>query len=614
MNKKKSLKIIFGTSSSKTDEIIYVREEDFEIPHGEDYKIAIEELDKIQNMIFDGKPFLEHFIYNDTSLWWFIYQSLISHYKKATNFTKKFSEFLDETKPTIVEVTDYKKLTIIKKICLQKNVKCVYSKGSNLKFSLKQKTKESIGRNRFEKITNEKTQNRINQFLKKSKNIPDINNSIIFAIPSIYRRQIFDPSTGVTKEGEYIQQPIMNLLNHNNIVGIDLDYNFKGDLEILSNRLSETIPWFPIEMFLNKKYTKDHSKFFDEYQKLISLSDFQKLFTFDGISLWDEIKEIFKEMTYAPHLPFCMNLIDSLSDYFKETRPKAFFLPYETGPLALSIIAACKNNGITTIGIQHGYIYEFNPMYSYGNSLENNKKYGFLLPDHLLLFGNYTKNLLLEKGYPSEKLVTLGNPAFFGLDKFLRSFNRAKILEKFGISPDQQIILFTSGKLQQKYLAHGKYDYDEQIWKYLVNQFGNDKKFFLILKPHPQEKDTGVYENILESDSCTNAVITHDSIYDLICLSDVVLSVFSTTMLDALCFQKPVIRVKFGNEKHHIFDNTNAIITSTLDFLSKHIDMILNNKNKIETINNDIQEFIKEQYGIPENQPELVLKEILNDD
>ena len=61
MNRKKPLKIIFGTSSSKTDEIIYVREEDFEIPHGEDYKIAIEELGKIQNVIFDGKPFLEHF-------------------------------------------------------------------------------------------------------------------------------------------------------------------------------------------------------------------------------------------------------------------------------------------------------------------------------------------------------------------------------------------------------------------------------------------------------------------------------------------------------------------------------------------------------------------------
>ena len=67
MNRKNPLKIIFGTSSSKTDEIIYVREEDFEIPHGEDYKIAIEELGKIQNMTFDGKPFLEHFTYNDTS-------------------------------------------------------------------------------------------------------------------------------------------------------------------------------------------------------------------------------------------------------------------------------------------------------------------------------------------------------------------------------------------------------------------------------------------------------------------------------------------------------------------------------------------------------------------
>ena len=85
-------------------------------------------------------------------------------------------------------------------------------------------------------------------------------------------------------------------------------------------------------------------------------------------------------------------------------------------------------------------------------------------------------------------------------------------------------------------------------------------------------------------------------------------------MLDALCFQKPVIRIKFGNEKHHIFDNTNAIITSKLDFLSKHIDMIVNDQSKLETVSHNIQEFINEQYGIPENQPELILKEILNDD
>ena len=30
--------------------------------------------------------------------------------------------------------------------------------------------------------------------------------------------KIFDTLTGTTKEGEYIQQPIMNLLNYNNIV------------------------------------------------------------------------------------------------------------------------------------------------------------------------------------------------------------------------------------------------------------------------------------------------------------------------------------------------------------------------------------------------------------
>ena len=82
--------------------------------------------------------------------------------------------------------------------------------------------------------------------------------------------------------------------------------------------------------------------------------------------------------------------------------------------------------------------------------------------------------------------------------------------------------------------------------------------------------------------------------------------------IDVQGFESEVI--KFGNEKHHIFDNTNAIITSKLDFLSKHIDMIVNDQSKLETVSHNIQEFINEQYGIPENQPELILKEILNDD
>lgn len=613
MNHNNTLKIIFGdvSSKSKTKEIIYVREEDFEIPHGEDYKIAIQELDKIQNTEFNGKPFIEHFLYNDVSLWWFIYQSLISRYKKVTNFTKKFSEFLDETNPRNIQVNNLEKLEIIKKICTQKNITCSYSKSSYLKFSFKQKSRNSTKKHRFEKITREKTKKRKNLFLQTLNNIPTIKNKLIFVIPTIYRRQILDTKIGMATEGEYIQQSIINLLNQNDVVGIDIDYTFKGDFQVLLNRLNEKISWFPAELLLNEKQKLEHKKFLGEYNRLISNSDFKKIFVFNGVSLWSEIESIFKEMEFSPHIPLYLDLIDSITDYFKKNTPKAVFLPYETGPIALAFVAACKKLGIITIGVQHGYIYEFNPMYSYGNSLESNQKLGFMLPDYLLLFGDYVKNLLIKNGYPSKKLLVFGNPAFFGLHKILKNFDKKYLTNKFRIKQNQKIILFTSGKLQNYYSSHGKYDYDERIWEYLTKNFGNNQDYFLILKPHPQEKNTKVYEEILKNHNCDNAIITHDNIYNLICLSDIVISVFSSTMIDSLCFRKPVIRVKFGDEKHQIFDNTNVIITSNLESLSTNITNLIKNQTNLNKLSNNISKFVKEHYGIPEDNPANILQKIL---
>jgi len=614
MNKKEPLKIIYGNKSSKTNHTIWVREEDFEVPHGEDYKIAIQELEKIQQSLYEGKPLVEQFVYKDVSLWWFIYQSLVPYYKKTTNFVRKFSDFLENTNPNNIQVRNFERLDLIKKICIKKGIKCTYSKSLYLKFLLKQKSKESIKKKRFEQITKKKIRTRINLFLQKSIHIPELENKIIFVVPTNYRRQIFNSSIGKTQEGEYIQQSIINLLKQDNILGVDIDYTFQGDLQILSNRLKETLPWFPVEMLLAEKNSIEHQRFLDKYNKLILSYNFKKIFTFNDVYIWDEIKKVFKEMEYFPHLPLYLNLIDSITNHFKENTPKAIFLPYETGPIALAFIAACKKLGIITIGIQHGYIYEFNPMYSFGNSLDSNQNYGFSLPDYLLLFGNYVKNLLVKNGYPENKLLVFGNPAFFGLDKILKNFDKSYIKDKLGIKNNKKIILFTSGKLQRFYLSHGKYDYDEQIWKYLVQKFGKNENFFLILKPHPQEQNTKVYQEIMEKYGSTNSIISYESIYDLICLSDIVVSVFSSTMLDSLCFKKPVIRVRFGDEKHQIFDNTKALITSDLEDLSNHIISILNNNMILNNLKNQILEFVKDQYGIPEENPKEKLKDILQED
>jgi len=94
MNKKNNLKIIFGNKTSSSEGLIYVQEQDFEIPHGDDYKIAITELNRMHNFKLNDKPFLENFLYSEASLWWFIYPSLIGKYKQIINFILQIYDLL----------------------------------------------------------------------------------------------------------------------------------------------------------------------------------------------------------------------------------------------------------------------------------------------------------------------------------------------------------------------------------------------------------------------------------------------------------------------------------------------------------------------------------------
>ena len=117
--------------------------------------------------------------------------------------------------------------------------------------------------------------------------------------------------------------------------------------------------------------------------------------------------------------------------------------------MALAFISVFKKLRIKTIGIQHGYIYQYSPMYSFGNFINEQDLSGFPLPDYTLVFGNYVKNLLASTKYPENKIKVLGNPAFFNLDKLKQNIDKKTLLKKHNIPLNSKILLFTTGKLQR---------------------------------------------------------------------------------------------------------------------------------------------------------------------
>jgi len=601
--------LIYGRKSISNSTHFYVSAQDFEIPHGYDYKDAIIELKRISASKILGKDFLEHFEFSNISLWWFIYQNLIPKYKQKINFIIKFSKLLDDFNPNIVELLDdFNNFDLIKQICNNKKIKFKFSKINYLKFKSKQKLKLKTQKIRFEKIT----KNKINQRKSFKNNLsPEISNSILFAVPTSYRRDVYNFKNQLSERGDFLVNDIVNLLNiEEKISYVDIDYTFKGDFSIVGERLNENKNWFPLEYLLedNSNFV---NKFLKKYEKLILDKNFQNLFQFDNVHLWSSIESFFKEMSYAPNLPFYITLLYSIEKFLQNNTPRAIFLPYETGTIALAFIIICKKLKIKTIGIQHGYIYEYNPMYSFNNFLTETNTLGFPIPDQLLLFGNHVKQQLINYGYPESNLISFGNPSFFNLEQIKTSLNQDAVYKKYDIPKNKRIILFATGKLQPFYSGHGIYDYDVQIWKNLLNNFKLMDDVFLILKPHPSEKNIEIYQKLIEKYNSNNSLIINGNLKELLSITTITISVFSSVMIDSLCFQKPVLRVKFDDDKHPIFDSCSSIISTDLLLLENNIMKIFESKEFKNSLTQNIKKFVNEHYGIPEIHPEKILDKLL---
>ena len=605
------LEIIFGHESKKLKTKIFVREEDFETPRGWDYKLAIEFLRDFNKKSIEGKTVLEHLHSNNASYWWFIYQSLIPELKNQINFISNFSNFLQTVKPSKVKLeNNFERFEVIKQICNQLEIDFSYSKFTLLKYNSKIKSKNSIQEMRYKRIHEKKIETRRSLFGENYNSIPDFSNKIIFAVSTNFRRLIFDFHDTSFRRGEFIISNLVDMFDQKELLGVDLDYTFRGAPSILKERFSENFSWLPLEILLADK-TENSPAIIQKYKELISNSNFQNLFSFMGIKFWKNLEFFFEKMCFIPFLPFYLSLVQSFSEHFSTAKPKAVFIPYETGSFALAIISACTNLGIRTFGIQHGHIYPYNPMYSYSEIISKSNPYGFPIPNYLLLYGNSAKNILIANGYPEDNLIAFGNSSLFNLNKFKSKFDLQKSLNKFSIHNDERVILFTTGKLQRAYPEVGKFDYDEKIAEELIEKFGNNENYRIIIKPHPTEENIQIYEELIKKNSSKNVIISQDNIFELISLSSVVISVFSTTMYDALCFEKPVIQVKFSENEQQMIDLSQIITTSTLEEMSSKIVDLLENFDS-QVFSKKSKDFIKEQFGLPEEEPEKILKSLID--
>ena len=576
---------------------------------------ANEFLNKLEESIISEKPFLELFQFEDTSLWWFIHPSIISPLKRTISFIDKFEELIKKYQPTSIMLKqDFEKLSLIKQICDKKNIKINFSQSSILQYNIKHNFKQKFQHFRFNKIFSRKKNIRLQLFKKSKQNIPTLDGKILFAIATSYRRNIYDPETEKSIQGEYIQGSIIEILEKMNeeIICMDLDYSFRGDFEVLKQRLNDSLNWFPIEAIEKRTISNNHKNFIKRYKNILNNHEFHQVFTYKGIDFWKQIQETLWTLTYSSNLPFYIQIIESLSEFFEKNKPKSVFIPYETGPLALAIILSCEKNNVKTIGLQHGLILSSNADYSHKIFRSNSNLLGFPLPNKMLLFGDYAKRKLLEKSsYPEEKSLVFGNAAFFKLDIFIEKLQRKDLKEKFNIPKGKKIILFPTTKSQVHYTKFGRQNYDEQLLKKLLELYSNDENIFVILKPHPSGEYIESYKKMIKDFNSKNFIIEQGNLFEMAFVSDLVLAVYSNVLIDTITIGVPTISVNLTG-KDFPFKNIDALLNCELHTLHTTINQVFNNTELQDKIKQNRVKFIKDQYNLPNPNVIEQLKDLIN--
>lgn len=197
-------------------------------------------------------------------------------------------------------------------------------------------------------------------------------------------------------------------------------------------------------------------------------------------------------------------------------RPKLVFVHCGSyGGKNSIIIKECKSLGIKVAEFQHGWVGNSHLAYNY---TINNEIYKNYLPDYFLTFGQYWNDSL--KRYPNQKIV-IGNPDLAHMWSKYKSKNITALDRK-------KILIVSQGTVTSLMVNLAK------KLRSLI-----PKEYEIVFKLHPGEIDfEDRYRSLYNISGIT--VVRGGSIYDYVAESLAVVGFNSTTLFEALPFEKPI--------------------------------------------------------------------------
>ncbi|GAA4828580.1 hypothetical protein GCM10023310_01790 [Paenibacillus vulneris] len=210
------------------------------------------------------------------------------------------------------------------------------------------------------------------------------------------------------------------------------------------------------------------------------------------------------------------------------------FIAIEVNYILRNAIRYCKQNNIPNMIIQHGTpndysLHAFAPFEG----------------ETFAAWGEFTKRYLIQNGVPENKIIVTGGMNF---DRTLNiKTNKKQVAPLLGIDENKKWVLFTT----QGVGAGGRPTKNEIISG--VQAVTRRAKDFddvqLIFQVHPDQQIIDIQQHVNEISESTAIVCKYKNTEELIAVSDAVITFFSTTAIDAVILEKPLMLINLVDQK-----------------------------------------------------------------
>lgn len=252
------------------------------------------------------------------------------------------------------------------------------------------------------------------------------------------------------------------------------------------------------------------------------------LFKFRAIEKTKEVRSI-KNKFLALVLRTVAEM-ETLKYIIEKEKPRLFIVLNELEMFGRTIVGIAKSKRIKTLYLQHGAIAE-------------HPSYVKLYANKMAAWGNEAKKIMIGLGSKASDITVTGNPSYDQLISW--KVDRDYIYKKLGLDTRKGVVVLATQPAGFEVSKENNIKVAKSVIK-AVESFPNKQ---LLLKLHPDEYGF-LYAKIIKGMKAKNVRICKHhlvnykiNIFDVLSICDLLITQFSTTAMEAMIKNKPVVTI-----------------------------------------------------------------------